>query len=249
MKILIVEDEIPAAERLEKMLKVIDETTEIVGSTDSIETTLEWFDSNPLPDLILMDIHLADGNCFDIFNFKKIDCPIIFTTAYDEYAMQAFKVNAIDYLLKPLKKNELEAAFAKYTSLFGFQKTYDYTHMATTMTPQYVERFLIKTGQSFRVVDIKDAVYFITENKITFLVQPDGKRYLIDFSMEKLEQSLNPKTYFRVNRQFIISIPAIHELHAHSKSRVKINLKPAAKEECIVSSEKSADFKKWLTGE
>ena len=249
MKVLIIEDETPAANRLSKMLTEIDPSVKIVDTIDSIEATLSWFENNVMPDLIMMDIHLADGSCFDIFTYKKVDCPIIFTTAYDEYAIQAFKVNAVDYLLKPLKQEELKTALEKFKTVFQTQKIFDYTQLATSMTPQYQERFLIKTGQSFRLVDIKEVAYFYSEDKITYVIHVNGKRYALDFSMDKIEGMVSPNSFFRVNRQFIINLTAIDEMHAHSKSRVKIILRPPSKQECVVSAEKSADFKKWLVGE
>jgi DNA-binding LytR/AlgR family response regulator len=249
MRIVIIEDETPAATRLEKMLKSINADIEIIAQLDSIEASLTWIEHNDLPDLIMMDIHLADGSCFEIFNFTKITCPIIFTTAYDEYAIQAFKVNVIDYLMKPINKTELEKALEKYNMLFTKSAEFDYSKITQDLAPQYLIRFLIKLGQSFRLVDTKDVAYFFTENKMTYLIQQDGKQHVVDFSMEKLETSLDPKVYFRVNRQFIIGINAIQKLHTHSKSRVKIDLTPPSKEECIVSSEKSSEFKRWLTGE
>lgn len=247
MKILIVEDEMPAAQRLSRLVREIEPTAEVVEIVDSVEATLNYLETNVLPDLLLMDIHLADGSCFEIFKYKRIETPVIFTTAYDEYALQAFKTNAIDYLLKPIKKEELTAAFAKFT-LFSPAWQSKIESFAVGMTPQYAERFLIRTGQTYRVVELRDVAYFVSEDKISFAVKTDGKRYALDFTMDKLETMLDPKGYFRLNRQFITSLKAIEEMTAYSKSRVKVKLTPLSKEEAVVSSERTSEFKRWLVG-
>ena len=247
MKILIIEDEMPAAQRLARLVTEIEPLAEIAEIVDSVETTLNYLEAHPCPDLMLMDIHLADGSCFEIFKYKRIEMPVIFTTAYDEYALQAFKTNAIDYLLKPIKKEELAAAFAKFRQFNPVVQS-KIDRMATEMTPQYSERFLIRTGQTYRVVELRDVAYFVSEDKITFAVRTDGKRYALDFTMDKLETMLDPKTYFRLNRQFITGLRAIEEMTAYSKSRVKVKLNPLSKEEAVVSSERTSEFKRWLVG-
>jgi two-component system, LytTR family, response regulator LytT len=249
MKALIIEDEMPAANRLVKMLKEIEPAIDILDMLDSVESSLNWLKNNPCPDVIFLDIHLADGSCFEIFKHEKVNCPIIFITAYDEYALQAFKVNAVDYLLKPLKTEELRQALDKLQTLYSQPQQYDYAKITSVMTPQYTERFLIKIGQMFRLVEVKDTAYFYSEDKITYLIATNGKRHPLDVTMDKVENMVSPKQFFRINRQFIISVNAIAEMHAHSKSRVKVVLNPPAKEEAVVSAEKSADFKRWLTGE
>jgi DNA-binding LytR/AlgR family response regulator len=247
MKILIIEDEMPAAQRLARLVRELAPTAEVLEIVDSVETTLNYLEANVTPDLLLMDIHLADGSCFEIFKYKRIETPVIFTTAYDEYALQAFKTNAIDYLLKPIKKEELAASFAKFAH-FNLAYQNKLAHLATEMTPQYVERFLIRTGQTYRVVELRDVAYFVSEDKISFAVKTDGKRYALDFTMDKLETMLDPKAYFRLNRQFITSLKAIDEMTAYSKSRVKVKLIPLSKEEAVVSSERTSEFKRWLVG-
>lgn len=247
MKILIVEDEMPAAQRLSRLVHEIEPTAEVVEIVDSVEATLNYLETNVLPDLLLMDIHLADGSCFEIFKYKRIETPVIFTTAYDEYALQAFKTNAIDYLLKPIKKEELTASFTKFIQFNPILQS-KIESFAAGMTPQYAERFLIKTGQTYRVVELRDVAYFVSEDKISFAVKTDGKRYALDFTMDKLETMLDPKGYFRLNRQFITSLKAIEEMTAYSKSRVKVKLTPLSKEEAVVSSERTSEFKRWLVG-
>lgn len=251
MKILIVEDEQAALRRLKKMLANIDqsEPIEIIGELDSIEQTINWMNDKEKPDLIFMDIHLADGSCFDIFRHVDIQKPIIFTTAYDEYALQAFKVNAIDYLLKPIKKDELEAALQKFLKTKpGADINYEALSslLGSAAKPK---RFMIKVGQQIRVVDVEEVAYFYTENKITFLVTHKGKRYPIDHSLDKIEEMIDSQKFFRVNRQFIIHIGAIEEMHAYSKSRFKIMMNPPAPEAVIVSAVRAPQFRKWLVGE
>lgn len=249
MKVLIVEDEEAAARRLRKLVAEIDPEIEVVAELDSIESTLLWAGENPFPDLILMDIHLADGSSFEIFNLLNIEKPVIFTTAYDEYAIQAFKVNAVDYLLKPIKRPELEQALNKFKRLEKSQR-FDYDRLAKAMQKEtQAKRFLIRIGQHIRIVNIEEVAYFYTDSKITFLVTGEGKRYPIDYSLEKLEEMLDIQSFFRINRQFIIKIGAIKEMYAYSKSRVKIDLNPPCEIQTVVSTERSPHFKKWLAGE
>ncbi|MCB0570353.1 MAG: response regulator transcription factor [Phaeodactylibacter sp.] len=249
MKVLIIEDEEAAARRLHKLIREIAPEIEVIGQLDSIEAVLNWIRENKLPDLIFMDIHLADGSSFEIFNHAKVDKPIIFTTAYDQYAIDAFKVNSVDYLLKPIKRQGLEQAIQKYHKWHG-KAGMDYEQLARAIQgEQYNKRFLIRIGQSIRVVEMKDAAYFYTENKITFVATKEGKRYPLDQSLEKIEELLDPQVFFRINRQFIIGIDAIREMYAYSKSRVKITLQPHCELETVVSTERSPHFKKWLLGE
>ena len=250
MDVLIIEDEETAARRLKKLIGEIAPEMNVVGILDSIEGTLNWLEQNELPTLVFLDIHLADGSSFEIFNYKQIETPIIFTTAYDEYALKAFKLNAVDYLLKPIKRAELKQAIEKFGKLQGQQPVIDYQKLAESLQQKQAQRrFLIRVGQIFRVVEIKDVAYFYTESKITFLVTHEGKRYPVDFSLEKLEEELDRRSFFRINRQFIIGLQAIKEMYAYSKSRVKIELNPACELDSIVSTERSPYFKKWLSGE
>ena len=249
MKVLIIEDEDAAARRLQKLVKEIIPDAELKEPLDSVEAVLNWLDNNELPDLIFMDIHLADGSSFEIFNHVQVEKPVIFTTAYDQYAIQAFKVNTIDYLLKPIKRQELEQAIEKYRKWLGGAQI-DYAQLARAMQgEQYNKRFLIRIGQSIRVVEMKEAAYFYTESKISFVVTREGKRYPLDYSLEKLEEMSDPQIFFRINRQFIVNIEAIKEMYAYSKSRVKVELVPPCELETIVSTERSPYFKKWLVGE
>ncbi len=252
MKALIVEDENAAARRLEKLLLEINPGIVVLQRLDSVETTVAWLQNNPAPDLMFLDIQLADGSSFDIFEHVNIGCPVIFTTAFDEYALQAFKVHTIDYLLKPIKSNELAAALEKYSKLYPVP-TPDYNGLLDTLrktgTAKYLQRMLIKLGNSIKLVDMNDAAYFYTRDKITFLVtRSTGKRFAVDFPLDKLENMLDPEVFFRINRQFIVNIHGIKEMHPYSKSRVKVVLEPHIDQETIVSTERSSDFKRWLVG-
>lgn len=248
MRVLIVEDEPMAARRLIKILTEVAPDTVVLGCLDSVEATILWLSENPPPDLMLLDIHLSDGSAFEIFKHVSPSCPIVFTTAYDEYALQAFRVHAVDYLLKPIKAPELAEAIRRSS----WQKT-DYAALLELMRsqhePRYLRRMLIRSGQSLRLVDTADAAYFFTRDKITFVVvRSSGKRFPVDYPLEQLESLLDPRLFFRINRQFIIHIAAIREMHTYSKSRVKIVLEPPAPQETIVSVERSGAFKKWLQG-
>lgn len=254
MKVLIIEDENAAARRLEKLLREVAPETVILDQIDSVEGSVLWLKKNPQPDLIFMDIHLADGASFDIFEHVKVKCPIIFITAYDEYALQAFKVNAVDYLLKPIKSAELASALEKYRQVFKPANTPDYAALLETLKSQqnenYLQRMLIRFGHSLKLIDIADAAYFYTKDKITFLITRSGaKRYPVDYPLDKLEEMLDKKVFFRINRQFIVNVNAIREMHPYSKSRVKVDMDPPTDLETIVSTERSAEFKKWLVGE
>ncbi len=249
MNILIIEDEAAAARRLVKMISELFPEAVVLTQLESIIDSIAWLNSQPAPDLILLDIHLADGASFEIFQHCQVNTPIIFTTAYDQYAIQAFQVNAVDYLLKPIKREELQKAVQKYLAHYQQQKV-DYSELAKAMQmEQRDKRFLIKLGQQIRLVDIKDIAYAYTESKITFLVTFEGKRYPVDHSLEKLEELLPNQDFFRINRQFIIGLQSIDTMLAYSKSRVKLNLNPPCELETIVSVERSPFFKKWLRAE
>ncbi len=249
IKVLIIEDEEAAARRLEKLVIKIEPEAKVLAKIDSVEAAIAWLEEKPAPDLIFMDIHLADGSSFEIFEHVHIVCPVIFTTAYDQYAIQAFRVSAVDYLLKPIKREELQAAIQKYQQR-AQSSLVDYSRLAKSLqSDAHTRRFLIKIGQHIRMVDVSEAAYFYTENKITFLVDKEGKRYPLDYSLEKLEEILDARQFFRVNRQMIIALHAIEEMFAYSKSRVKVVLNPPADTEVIVSTERSPHFKKWLVGE
>ena len=252
MNILLFEDEEPAAMRLQKMLKEIEPGAAMPESIVSVSSAIRWLEQNPLPDLIISDIQLADGLSFEIFRQAKTLCPVIFTTAFDQYAIEAFKVNSIDYLLKPVKKEELQAAIEKYKNLSPQKQAVapDINKLIEAMAAggqyRYKKRFAVKYGEHLKTIGVEEAAYFYTEDKINFLTTREGRRYTVDFNLDTLETMLDPQVFFRINRQYIISIQAIAEMFTYSKSRVLVKLNPPAKHETIVSTERSGDFKSWL---
>ena len=254
MTILIIEDEEPAFRRLQKMLKELEPDHTLLDQIVSVSSAVKWFKENPMPDLIISDIQLSDGISFEIFKQVVIKCPIIFTTAYDQYAIEAFKVNSIDYLLKPVKKEELNTAVTKFKTLAPVTNSpaIDINKLLQSLQPagtDYKKRFVVRYGEHIKTIDVEEGVYFYTEDKASFLCTKDARRFVVDFNMDTLDSILDPKIFFRINRQYIIGIHSIAEMFAYSKSRVLIKLNPPAKHETIVSTERSADFKLWLGDE
>jgi DNA-binding LytR/AlgR family response regulator len=253
MKILILEDEEPAAQRLKKILLECEPDAQVLDVLVSIESAVKWFNTNPPPDLILMDINLADGSSFEIFSLTNVEAPIIFITAFDEFAIKAFKLNSVEYLLKPIKKEALEFALEKYKKYHSKQNinTQDIKSILETIKEEsksYKKRFLIKFGEKIKSIDIEQVAYFYTEEKINFLKTKDNHTYHIDYNLDKLETIIDPERFFRINRQFIIGIDSITEMFSFSKSRVKVLLKPPTSMDTIVSTERSPLFKEWLSG-
>lgn len=252
MKIVLIEDEEPASERLERMLMETEPTAEVVQRLVSIKSSVEWFRNNEQPDLIMMDIQLADGNSFEIFRQVKITCPVIFTTAFDQYAVQAFRNNGIDYLLKPIKKDELAKALKKYHKHYSpLPQPVDYDRLLSildTKKESYQQRIVIRFRDEIKTIELSSVAYFFIENKITYLVAKDKKQHAIDDTLDELEKLLDPAKFFRINRQFIVNIDAIEKMVSYSKSRVKLFLKPPTNEDTVVSTERSPEFKTWLLG-
>jgi len=254
IRILIIEDEAAAAKRLNKMIEEQMPGAEIFNPVTSIVAAVQWFKTNPMPGLIFADIHLADGSSFEIFKQVKPTCPIIFITAYDQYALEAFKLNSIHYLLKPVKKEELGEALDRFRKRYPAQQfpSINFEKMLSALNKpsgNYKERFVIRFGEHIKTIESQDVAYFYTENKANFAVMKDAKRYPIDHNLDELEQLIDPKNFFRINRQFIISYHAITEMVSWSKARVLIKLNPPSKFETIVSTERAASFKMWLAGE
>jgi len=251
--ILIIEDEEPAANRLKKLLTELEPGAVIVDTIESISSGILWFNRNPFPDIIFSDIQLSDGLSFEIFKNVEVQCPVVFTTAYDQYAIEAFKVNSIDYLLKPIKKDGLLTALNKYKKLSKTERSQslDIQKMLefVAANKSYKTRFIVRYGEHIKTVKTEAVAYFCTEDKINFLITNEGRRYTIDYNLDSLESLLDPKIFFRINRQYIISIHAIKEMFSYSKSRVLIKLNPPAKNETIVSTERSGSFKQWLGDE
>lgn len=256
MKIFIVEDEELAVKKLQKTLHAIDSELEVVGTADSIETAVEWLQANPRPDLILMDIELADGQSFEIFNLTQVKSPVIFTTSYDEYALKAFKVNSVDYLLKPIQKEELEAAISKFRQMketFKSENPGDPQISAlvkelqqTLQHKEYRKRFLVKHAQKLLSIEMDRIAYFFSDDRVNFFKTFDDKKYIIDYTMDELEHMLDPDQYFRINRAFVVSAKSIDQIHDYFGNRLKLNLKPVIDKEALVSREKVTAFKEWM---
>jgi DNA-binding LytR/AlgR family response regulator len=251
MKLLIIEDEPASALRLKKLVEEIDPDVMVLDIIDSISSSVEWFRTHTEPDLVMSDIHLADGLSFEIFKQVNLSCPVIFTTAYDQYAIQAFKVNSIDYLLKPIKKAELAEALRKFKKMQPVAPQFDLSQLTALIGKQeadYLKRVVIRIGQQIKVLDIKDVAYFYIDEKIVFGVSFGKDRYPMDISLDQLEKQLDPERFFRINRGFIISLESIETMITYSKARIKIKLKPPCELESITSTERSAEFRDWLRG-
>ncbi len=253
MRVLVIEDEKLAAERLIDMIKELEPTVQILQSLESVRATIQWLETHPHPDLIMMDVQLADGLCFEIFEKTAVDVPVIFTTAYNEYAIRAFKVNSIDYLLKPIDIIELKASLQKYQKR-NFQSP------GSVLQPQllkevmdmiknpYKTRFVVRIAEHIKAIGTEDIVYFYTCEKSSFLRTSSGREFAIDSSLDQLEVDLDPQKFFRVSRQFIVALPQILDIIAYSGNRLKIKIAGSEQTEILVSREKVTPFKKWLEG-
>lgn len=255
MKILIIEDEELAARKLRRLLLETYPDIEILGHLDSIEASVDWLKDNKHPDLILMDIELSDGQCFEIFFKVDLKCPVIFTTSYDEFAIQAFSVNSVAYLLKPIEQKDLVAAIRKYealkdlfsTSSPGFSIEYLVKELQVRLEPRaYRKRFLAKYGNRITSFPVHEIAYFYTESKVSFLITFDGKRSSLDYNIEALEGMLDPDEYFRVSRSYIISMRAISKIDDYFGQRLVLQLNPTAREQVLVSRDRVSAFKNWL---
>jgi two-component system, LytTR family, response regulator LytT len=248
MTVLILEDESLAADNIETCLHEIDATISIVAKIKSIESAVSWFSNNEHPDLIISDIRLLDGLSFEIFQKVKVDKPVIFTTAYDQYAIRAFEVNSIDYLLKPVQTDKLRVSLEKYKGL-ARNVPLDFNDVLKQLQsgrPQYKSRFMVKLGQKIVAIPAEKIAYFFSENKLSFIVTQDGKKFPIDQPLDELIDLLDPDRFFRANRQFIVTFESIAEIHPYFKGRIKLNLQPKSEEEVVISSERTPEFKKWI---
>lgn len=251
MNVIIVEDEKPAARRLDRMLQSLGVKTNVM--LHSVEESLAWFQNNEHPDLIFLDIQLSDGLSFEIFENIEVKSAIIFTTAYDEYALQAFKLNSIDYLLKPIDAEELEKAVLKYKERIpGNNKlTLDFDDikklLVNPLEREYKKRFTIKIGQHLKMIPIDTIECFYSENKGTYIHTNENRSYLIDSTLEELEKELEPRTFFRVSRKFFVNINAIKDMVSYTNSRLQIKLNSFNEHDVIVSRERVRDFKDWLS--
>lgn len=264
MNVFLIEDEELAVRKLSKLLQEVAPDMQVVGTAASVRASVAWLQANPSPDLILMDIELADGQSFEIFEQTTVSSPVIFTTSYDEYALKAFKVNSIDYLLKPIKRHELEASLAKYQRLhIALEPDQDNTpkndvgsaaaidalvqQLRQQIQPtDYRRRFLVKHRQQWVPVEVSDIAYFYTEEGISLFKTFNNQKYSLDYTLDELEKMLDPSHFFRANRQFITHIHSVQQIHSYFNNKLKLQLKPISEEEVIISREKATDFKKWM---
>ena len=250
MKVLIVEDETAAYENLADMLTSLDPTIEVVGNTESVRQTERWLKANPKPDLIFMDIHLSDGSAFVIFDHVEVETPIVFTTAYDQYAIDAFKVNSIDYLLKPIKPEELRRALDKF-SRWGNQDVTRYLEQLTRLapSPKYKDKILVPVKDKLLPIRLSDIAFFYTSDKSTFIYLKDGKSYPYAKTLEQINSSLNPNDFFRANKQFIISRESVRDLTIWFDSRLLVTLNTDTPERIYVSKNRASEFKAWMVSQ
>lgn len=246
-KIVIIEDEQLAAERLTMLLKQYDQTIEIVKHLYSVEESIQWLNTNSHPDLLFLDIQLADGFCFDIFKQVDYKKPIVFTTAYNEYALEAFQLCSIDYLLKPVTAEALAKAMQKFAQLQSNFVAGNYSQLSNLFeSASFKSRFLAKAGQRMFFVETSEVQYFQADDKIVYLVDKDGNKLMVDYTLERLEGLLNPKEFFRLNRQYIARYSSIAQIKPYVNSRLKLLLRNGSKtEEVVLSRERVHEFKTW----
>ena len=249
MKVLVIENEKPAADKIIRQLKKIDKSITILGVAETVEEAVNRLQIKPEPDLILMDIQLDDGLCFEIFEILDVDTPVIFTTAYDEFTLKAFKVNSIDYLLKPVDEGMLESALKKFKKLYSEKDPFkrDFKLLLNEFRNQYKSRFLIKIGERYRSVAVSEISHIHISERSVFLCDRQGKDYGIDYSLDQLQTVLDPRKFFRINRECIVSIEAISLMHSFSSSRLQLVLTGYDKsDEFVVSRDKVTEFKSWI---
>lgn len=251
MDVLIIEDEQQAAQRLETLIRSIVPDVNVLTRLDTIKRSVEWFQKNNYPDLVFMDIQLADGLSFLIFDQCVVRSPVIFTTAYDEYALKAFKVNSIDYILKPVDKNELEAAIKKFNTLINKddQQVKLISSIGEAMkmlTQKFKTRFVVKVGEHLRTIEVMDVQYFFSQDKTTFCVTQEGRNLILDYTLEQLEEMLDPERFHRISRKYLIASDSIKDIISYTNSRLKLILKSSQDNDIIVARERVQDFKNWL---
>ena len=251
MNVVIIEDELQATQRLENLIRSIEPDVVVLDRIDTVKRAVEWFNQNQSPDLVFMDIQLADGISFMIFEQCKVKAPVVFTTAYDEYALKAFKVNSIDYILKPVDRDELKASFEKYRDLRSNDN-----HTETILnnigeamkmlTKKFKTRFVIKVGEHLRTVEVNDIQYFYSQEKATFCVTEDKRHLVLDYTLEQLEDMVDPSLFYRINRKYLVSSDAIQDIISYTNSRLKLKLHASLDQDIIVARERVQEFKVWL---
>jgi DNA-binding LytR/AlgR family response regulator len=261
MNALIVEDEALSVRRLKKILNEITSEIEVIGVTDSIEDTVDWLETNRAnlntdPDIIFLDIELSDGQSFEIFNRTEVKSTVIFTTSYDEYALQAFKVNSIDYLLKPVHRDDLQRSLNKYEalkakpaqaspdSLSGIRKLLE--ELKINATPEYRERFLVKQNQKLLSVEVGEIAYFFTDERYSFFTTHSNQKFLVDYTLDEIAETLDPSKFFRINRGIILTHKTVEKMEPYFGNRLALTLRPAHGKQALVSREKVSDFKNWM---
>ena len=251
MRLLIIEDEYHAQKYLSNLVKQVIPNAQILDMLDSVEDAVEWFENNTAPDLIFMDIQLADGLSFNIFKKVEVNAPVIFTTAFDQYTLQAFKVNSVDYLLKPIDEVDLKKAIDKYDQLYGNNQSFNRESLLKVINSfqqkeNFRQRFLIKQGKDFIYLPVEEIAYLYSSDGMTFIMDTSKKRHLLDSTLDSIEKELNPKNFYRISRKQIIHIQAVAKIFSYFNHRLKLELKPESKVEAIVSRERVKEFKAWL---
>lgn len=253
MRVVIAEDELPAVERLHTLIKDFDPTIQIVASLDSVEDLVQWLKVHPHPDLLLLDIHLSDGHSFEIFRRINYSGPVIFTTAFDQYALEAFKVFSIDYILKPVSRESLARAIQKFRTITGVQASPDYARLVEALKkPNYRDRFLGKSGSKLYFIEADEVAYFQADNKIVYLVDKKGNKFIVNHTLDKLQDELDPRQFFRLSRRVIVRISAIEHVKPYYNNRLKVAVKGNGEdrsEDLVISRERVAEFRNWAAGQ
>jgi len=249
MKVIIIEDEKPAAEKLQKAIQHIDPSIEIVAVLNSVKASTEWLEQNPMPDLLFMDIELGDGLSFKIFDAITINSPVIFCTAFDEYWQEAFEHNSIDYLLKPVKQEKLEIALKKYDMLkqhfaSSFQQLQQWRQQPAVNG--YKKRFLVKRGTDYVSIKTEDISYFYATHKLVCMVDSKAQKFILDQSLSDIEKQLDPSQFYRVNRKYLVQLSAIKKIKTYPKSKLQLEVEPVTNEEIVISQENVSAFKEWM---
>ncbi len=252
MNILVIEDDKTAQSKLINMIRSVDQNIEILTVIESVRDAVDWFNTNSVPDLIFSDVQLADGLCFEIFEQVKISSPIIFTSGYDNYAINAFKSNGIDYLLKPVTEIDLKESLEKYYNYSENHPEIDNALLNQLIKQirkpnrEYKRRFLIKHKQNLKIIPVKDIAYFFIENQLLFLYTFDKRKFVLSYNMNNIEDMVDPDDFFRLNRQVIINLQSVESIHDYFSDSLKINLKPAFLEDIIIKRPKISEFKSWI---
>lgn len=252
MKSIIIEDEPLVCDYLKSLIAKLPESIEIIAELDTVSAAVRWFKENSAPDFAFMDIRLADGLSFDIFEQCNVSCPVIFTTAYDEYAIRAFKVHSIDYLLKPVNIDALKNAISKFKNLhqsnIGFFNNELVPTLKSDIKTGFKSRFVVKVGEHLRLIAVEQIAYFLSQGKATWICTFDGRKYPLEQSIDAISDAVNPNLFFRINRQNLVAISAIEDVIVFSGSRLQVKIPHCVDDHAIVSRERVADLKKWMEG-